>query len=62
MLAFDLTDHDARHALLLALREHGLLVLPCGPKGIRLRPFLDVTREDATTALDRLAETISTLA
>ncbi len=62
MLAFDCPHHEARHALLLALRERGLLVLPCGPQGIRLRPFLDLAREDADLALQRLAETLHQLA
>ncbi|NWG00900.1 MAG: L-lysine 6-transaminase [Thermoanaerobaculaceae bacterium] len=58
MLAFDCPNHEARHTLLVALRERGLLVLPCGPRGIRLRPFLDLTRADADEALRRLAETL----
>jgi len=61
MLAFDCPDHDARHRLLRALREHGLLVLPCGPAGIRLRPFLDLSREDADVALERIAATVRDL-
>lgn len=61
MLAFDCPDHETRHRLLRALRERGLLVLPCGPAGIRLRPFLDLTREDAEVALERIAATLRAL-
>ncbi len=61
MLAFDCADHEARHRLLARSREHGLLLLPCGPQGIRLRPYLDLTREDAATALERLAATVHAL-
>jgi L-lysine 6-transaminase len=62
MIAFDLPDHDRRHNLIAEARAQGLLVLPCGPVSVRLRPFLDLTREDAAAALDRLAAALRKLA
>ena len=62
MLAFDLPDHDARHRALVAAREQHLLILPCGPRTLRLRPFLDITEKDADDAVARLARALATVA
>jgi L-lysine 6-transaminase len=62
MIAFDLPGHDRRHDLIVEARGQGLLVLPCGPTSVRLRPFLDLSREDAAEALDRLAAALRRLA
>jgi L-lysine 6-transaminase len=62
MIAFDLPDHDRRHNLIAEARAQGLLLLPCGPASVRLRPFLDLTREAAAIALDRLADALRRLA
>jgi len=61
MIAFNLPDADARARALAAARQHGLLLLPSGPSALRMRPFLDISREDAARALELLAETIRTL-
>jgi hypothetical protein len=52
MIAFDLPDHDTRHELVATARRHGLLLLPCGARSIRFRPFLDINREDAGKAIE----------
>jgi L-lysine 6-transaminase len=62
MIAFDLPDHDRRHNLIAEARAQGLLLLPCGPTSVRLRPFLDLSREDAAAALDCLAAALRRLA
>ena len=62
MLAFDLPDHDARHRALVAAREQHLLLLPCGPRTLRLRPYLDITAADADETIARLARALATLA
>jgi len=62
LIAFDLPDHERRHRLLAEARGQGLLLLPCGKASVRLRPFLDLTREDAATTLERLAAALRKLA
>ena len=61
MIAFSLPDHDTRARAVAAARSKGLLLLPCGARSIRFRPFLDVTREDAIAGLDLLARALHTL-
>jgi 4-aminobutyrate aminotransferase-like enzyme len=39
-----------------------LLVLPCGARSVRFRPYLDITREDAASALDRLGRALRSMA
>ena len=61
MIAFDLPDQETRARAVAAARTQGLLLLPCGATSIRFRPFLDITREDATKGLDLLARALRTL-
>lgn len=52
MCAFDLPDQAARDALVTRLREeHGVLVLPCGPRSVRLRPALNIPESDLNLGL-----------
>ena len=62
MIAFDFPDAEARSNAIVACRQQGLLVLPCGARSVRFRPYLDVTREDAAGALDRLARALRSMA
>lgn len=61
MCAFDLPNSEMRTKALDALRDAGVLLLACGEKTIRFRPYLDVTREDLTRGLDAIARTLHTL-
>ena len=54
MIAFDLADSAARDALLARTLDRRLIVLPCGPRSVRLRPYLTLTDEDAGALLERL--------
>ena len=56
MCAFDLPDGEARTALHARLKKKGLLVLTCGGKSIRFRPFLDVKTEQIDEALNILQD------
>ncbi len=58
MLAFDLPNPDLRKKAVEACRHEGLLLLPCGERSIRLRPFLDLTAEDAQKGLALLANAL----
>jgi L-lysine 6-transaminase len=56
MCAFDLPDQSARDALVTRLREeHGVLVLPCGPRSVRLRPALNIPEPDLDHGLAALS-------
>jgi L-lysine 6-transaminase len=56
MCAFDLPDQAARDALVTRLREeHSVLVLPCGPRSVRLRPALNIPEPDLDHGLAALS-------
>lgn len=55
MIAFDCESREARDALLAKTFEDRLLVLPCGGRSIRLRPYLTITEGEATALLQRLS-------
>ncbi|MEO3873904.1 L-lysine 6-transaminase [Nonomuraea sp. B12E4] len=56
MCAFDLPDQAARDALVTRLREEqGVLVLPCGPRSVRLRPALNIPDPDLDHGLAALS-------
>ncbi|MFC4008116.1 L-lysine 6-transaminase [Nonomuraea purpurea] len=60
MCAFDLTDQAARDALVTRLREdHGVLVLPCGPRSVRLRPALNIPEADLDEGLRALSAALT---
>ncbi|WP_043630233.1 L-lysine 6-transaminase [Nonomuraea candida] len=61
MCAFDLPDQAARDALVTRLREeHGVLVLPCGPRSVRLRPALNIPDADLDLGLAALSAALET--
>ncbi|WP_431928084.1 L-lysine 6-transaminase [Nonomuraea jabiensis] len=60
MCAFDLPDQARRDALVTCLREeHGVLVLPCGPRSVRLRPALNIPEADVDHGLRALSEAVT---
>ena len=59
MIAFDLADGETRGKAVTALSDAGLLVLPCGPRSIRFRPALTLTRDEASQGLDIVQRTLS---
>ncbi|HET9015111.1 MAG TPA: L-lysine 6-transaminase [Thermomicrobiaceae bacterium] len=54
MIAFDLGDTAARDAVLARALDERLIVLPCGRRSVRLRPYLTITEDEATALLERL--------
>ncbi|MFG1700522.1 L-lysine 6-transaminase [Nonomuraea sp. NPDC049309] len=59
MLAFDMPDGAARDDLVTRLREeHGVLVLPCGPRSVRLRPALNIPESDVDVGLAALSQAL----
>ncbi|GAA2267366.1 L-lysine 6-transaminase [Nonomuraea roseoviolacea subsp. roseoviolacea] len=61
MCAFDLPDRESRDALVTRLREEqGVLVLPCGPRSVRLRPALNITEDELDHGLRAIAAALDT--
>ena len=58
MIAFDLPDQAQRNELVVAARDRSLLLLPCGERSIRFRPYLDLNRDDAEKAMGLLADSL----
>ena len=53
--AFDLPDRDRRNDFLETCREkESLIVLPCGDRSVRFRPFLDVNEAAIADGMDRM--------
>jgi L-lysine 6-transaminase len=62
MCAIDLAGHQPREFLMTRLRESGVLVLPCGQRGIRLRPALNVTTDELQAGVRALDDALGWLA
>jgi L-lysine 6-transaminase len=59
MCAFDLPGTAERDALVTQLREEaGVLVLPCGPRSVRLRPALNISEHDLDHGLAALSTSL----
>ncbi|SDH39970.1 L-lysine 6-transaminase [Sinosporangium album] len=62
MCAFDLPGTAARDTMVTLLREReGVLVLPCGERSVRLRPALNITREEIAHGLTAFARALPAL-
>lgn len=61
MCAADLPTSDVRGRAIALAREEGLLVLPCGARSIRFRPFLDVAANDIARAVELLGRALHRL-
>jgi len=56
------TKEKAKHEteeVMMACFERGLMVLPCGPNSIRFSPPLNITQQDADTALNIFTEALA---
>ncbi|MFZ5788251.1 MAG: L-lysine 6-transaminase [Acidobacteriota bacterium] len=62
MISFDLPDPEARNAFIQSARANGLLLLPCGVRSVRFRPFLDLNADDAAHGLELVRRTLHDLA
>ncbi len=56
MIAFDLPSEAQRDDFLNKLFEHRLIVLGCGERSIRLRPHLDITKENLARAVEIIGD------
>ena len=60
MCAIDLPDGETRGAVVDRCVELGMMILPCGTRGIRFRPPLDVTKAEVDEALEILMRAVET--
>jgi L-lysine 6-transaminase len=58
MCAIDLPDGETRGAVVDRCVELGMMILPCGTRGIRFRPPLDVTAAEVDEALEILMRAV----
>jgi L-lysine 6-transaminase len=58
MCAIDFPDGAARDAVANTLFDLGMIILPCGIKGLRFRPPLDVTIAEIDEAVDLLRRAV----
>ncbi len=58
MCAFDLPDRETRDALIKRCYKYRLLVLPCGPRSVRFRPPLNVSREEIDRGIKIVARSL----
>jgi L-lysine 6-transaminase len=61
MISFDLPTHELRKKAHETLIANGLLLLTCGPRSIRFRPPLNLSAEEADTALDIVRKSLKAL-
>ena len=59
MCAIDLVDGATRDAVAARAYELGMMILPCGEKGLRFRPPLDVTAAEVDEAVDVLRRAVA---
>ncbi|MDQ7780280.1 MAG: aminotransferase class III-fold pyridoxal phosphate-dependent enzyme, partial [Planctomycetota bacterium] len=52
MIAFDLQDKQTRDAMRKEFWDEGVIVLPSGQTGLRLRPALTISTEEADAFVD----------
>ncbi len=59
LCAADLPTPAARERVRKALYAHGLLILQCGPRGLRVRPPLDVTAPEIDEGIGMIREVLA---
>jgi L-lysine 6-transaminase len=61
MIAFDLPDGGTRDSVVQSAYDNHLLVLGCGTKSVRLRPFLDLTVDAVEEVLTKVEEAVNSV-
>jgi len=54
MCALDVASTELRNRIVRQCFEDGMIVLSCGPRSIRFRPTLSVTRDAIKAGVERL--------
>ncbi len=61
MCAFDLPSPEIRDKVKKMLYDNGILILPCGPRGIRFRPPLTISSEEINEGISIIDSTLKAL-
>jgi L-lysine 6-transaminase len=61
MCAFDLPTTEMRDSMIKKAYENGLLILKCGGNTIRLRPALNINRDEIDEAIDIMRKTLKAM-
>ena len=61
MLAFDLENTKKRDEMREKLYDNHIIILPCGEKSLRVRPFLDITKSEIDYACDEIEKLLKNL-
>ena len=61
MCAFDLPSPEIRDKVKKMLYDNGILILPCGPSGIRFRPPLTISSEEINEGISIIDSTLNAL-
>ena len=61
MCAFDLPSPEIRDKVKKMLYDNGILILPCGPSGIRFRPPLTISSEEINEGISIIDSTLKAL-
>jgi L-lysine 6-transaminase len=59
--AFDLPNGDDRDVLANLIEKEGALILGCGPKSIRFRPHLNITRDEIDLGISMIKKALAKL-
>jgi L-lysine 6-transaminase len=62
MCAFDVATSDLRKEVLKRALEEKLLIMPCGPRSVRIRPPLTLSAAEADLGLERLSRSLAKVA
>lgn len=59
-VAFDMATAEMRDRFLkICMEEENMIILPCGNRSVRFRPYLDVKKADIEEGLERMARALS---
>ncbi|MEZ4704041.1 MAG: L-lysine 6-transaminase [Bdellovibrionota bacterium] len=61
MMAFDFDSTEIRNAAMKKMWEKQIMILACGPKSLRIRPHLDLSKEDVDHALNVFDDVLKTM-
>ncbi|MCB0326860.1 MAG: L-lysine 6-transaminase [Bdellovibrionales bacterium] len=56
MIAFDFETSEKRNIAMKTLWDKGIIILACGPKSLRIRPHLDLSKQDIDHAMNIISD------
>lgn len=58
LIAFDLQTSEKRDQTLKKMHENGAIALGCGEKSVRIRPHMDITKQEAEHAIQLIEKSV----